>query len=122
MMFNPTEPSVKALPEDERILARFKRRPLTKSDVFRVFMGGYTPWIRIFKVIYKKQLWGKETRLMSRDYGFRLQRDEFISDMFDISLSHKIIAVDEPCNVYIEESDTTNIDDKMIEAIVGKVD
>ena len=123
MMFKPDNRSYPAEKLNINILNRAKRHPITNEDVQWLFGHGNASWIRIYKVIYKKQPWGQETRLISRDYSLPRQRDEFIGDMFDIAHYHRIVGLSEPYDLYVEETtEGTSIDAETIEAIVGKMD
>ena len=121
MMFKPDNRPYPADYLNLNVLNRAKRHPITDEDVRWIFAYGNAIWIRIYKVV--RDTFGK-VKLISRDYSLLSQKDEFICDMFDISLNHKIVAVAQPEDIFIEETDEndTNIDADMIEAIVGKID
>ena len=132
-MFKPTERPFPLCDLDERKLNRMLRmkRPITPTDAYFVF-SGCPVFVKVIKIIkdfkpseYEQMIAGnKRTRAIMRHYSLLRQRDEFICDMFDISLNHKIVAVVQPEDIFIEETgeNDTNIDAEMIEAIVGKID
>ena len=133
-MFEPTERPFPLCDFDEWKLngiMRKKKGPITPKDAYFVF-SGCPVFVKIIKVIrdFKPNEYGqmiagnKQTMAIARHYSLLRQREGFICDMFDISLNHKIVAVAQPGDIFLEETDgdTTNIDADMIEAIVGKID
>ena len=104
---------------------RWLQRSISSNDVFRQFHGN-PPWLTMVKVMPKMDATHEILYKTSRSYVPRKQKDEIILDMFDISLSHRIIGIKYPWEIYIMECDAkhpdTNIDGNMIEAIVGNVD
>ena len=120
MMFKPDNRPYPADYLDLGVLNQAKRHPITDSDVEWIFGYGNAIYIRIYKVV--RDTLGK-VNLISRDYSLLSQRDEFIGDMFDIALCHKIVGLSEPHNLYVEENaEGTSIGAETIEAIVGKID
>jgi len=131
-MFKPTERPFPLCDLDEWKLNKImrKKRPITPTDAYFVF-SGCPIFVKVIKVIknykpseYEQMIAGdKRTRAIMRHYSLLRQKDEFICDMFDISLNHKIVAVAEPNDIFIEETDENdmNIDVEMIEAIVGRI-
>ena len=132
MMFKPTDRPFPLCDLDVWKLNRIlrKKRPITPKDAYFVF-SGCPVFVKVIKIIrcFKPNDYGQmiagdnRTRAIMRHYSLLRQREEFICDMFDISLNHKIVAVAQPEDIFLEETDgdTTNIDANMIEAIVGKV-
>lgn len=132
MMFKPTDRPFPLCDLDVWKLDKImrKKRPITPTDAYFVF-SGCPVFVKVIKVIrgfkpneYERMISGdNRTRAIMRHYSLLRQRDEFICDMFDISLNHKIVAVAQPEDIFLEETDgnTTNIDADMIEAIVGKI-
>lgn len=91
---------------------------MTKINLSRI------NWRNVKSICMKKLFWSKwlgrnVLKLQMREYKFPYQVQEFISDMFDISLSHKIIACIPPGKLYVVESEQgdTNIDSNLIESI-----
>ena len=98
---------------------------VTSDDIRRDF-SGETNFVRMVKVTKKMGEKYAAYYKTERDYLPSAQRDEIIQDLFDISLTHRIVMVKYPWNIYLMECDAehpdTNIDLDMIEAIVGKGD
>ena len=98
---------------------------VTPEDVWRVFHGNPV-FVRLKKVTKRMNLLTEEYRVSTWDYAISSQREQFFMDMFDLSLSHRIVMVNHPWDIYLMECDAehpdTNIDLDMIEAIVGKGD
>ena len=94
------------------------RKWMTKINLSRI------NWSDVKSIHMKKLFWSKwlgrdVLKLEMREYKFPHQVQEFISDMFDISLNHKIIACIPPKKLYVVESERgdTNIDSKLIESM-----
>ncbi len=129
MMFKPDNKPFPISDQDEYRLRKMENNQYSigPADMFWVFHGGNTSFVRVVKIVGQRkcELSGDvRTHIMTRDYLLHSQREEFICDMFDISLSHKIVWVDNPNNIYIKNTndETTNITPEMIEAIVGRID
>ena len=128
-MFKPDNKPFPISDQDEYRLRKMENNQYSigPADMFWVFHGGNTTFVRVVKIVGQRkcELSGDvRTHIMTRVYLLHNQREEFICDMFDISLNHKIVAVAQPEDIFLEETDEndTNIDADMIEAIVGKMD
>lgn len=122
MMFNPKDHPYMADADDLHLLRDVKRHPVTQRDLRLVFKGN-SPFIRVLKVVRTKEPFGFDlVRIVTRDYSLYQQKDEFVGDLFDISHSHRIVGVNHPWNLYIEETeDGMLIDADAIDAIVGRI-
>ena len=122
MMFNPKDHPYMADADDLHLLRDAKRHPVTERDLRFVFKGN-SPYIRVLKVVRTKEPFGLDlVRIVTRDYSLYQQKDEFVGDLFDISHSHRIVGVNHPWNLYIEETeDGMLIDAGAIDAIVGRI-
>lgn len=104
---------------------RWLQRSISSNDIWSQFHGN-PPWLTMIKVTDKGDATHEIFHQTLRSYNPIKQKDEIIMDMFDISLSHRIIGTKYPWEIYIMECDAkhpdTNIDIDMIEAIVGKID
>lgn len=122
MMFKPDNNPFMADADDLRLLKRVKRHPVTERDLRLIFKGN-SPFIRVLKVVKEKGLAGCIlVKIVTRDYSLYKQKDEFVGDLFDISHTHRIVGVNHPWNLYIEETeDGMLIDADAIDAIVGRI-
>ena len=122
MMFNPKDHPYRADEHDLNVLKRCKRRPVTANHLKFIFMGN-SAYIRMMKVIRERDLCGEVVvKILTRDYSLYNQKDEFVGDLFDISHPHKIVGIENPWNLYVEETeDGTLIDADAISAIVGRI-
>lgn len=133
MMFKPDNRMYPAGHDNLHCLRLGERRPISIKDI-RCIFGGNAPFVRVYKVAREKDVAGNEVvKVVSRDYhinsfsakagGTVNQIDEFIGDIFDISLTHRIVGLGQPWNLYVEETEDHGliIDFDAIEAIVGRV-
>ena len=122
MMFNPKDHPYRADEHDLHVLKGCKRRPVTANQLKLIFMGN-SAYIRMMKVIRERGLCGEVVvKILTRDYSLYQQKDEFVGDLFDISHNHKIVGVNNPWNLYVEETeDGMLIDANAIDAIVGRI-
>lgn len=122
-MFKPDNNPYMADADDLHLLKRTKKHPVTERDL-RFIFNGNSPYIRVLKVVRTKEPFGlfDLIKIVTRDYSLYKQKDEFVGDLFDISHSHKIVAVTNPWNLYVEETeDGMLIDADVIDAIVGRI-
>ena len=125
MMFRPGDRCWKMDYNEAWTVKRWLQRSISSNDIWRQFHGN-PPWLTMVKVTTSGDATHEIFHQTLRSYNPRKQKDEIIMDMFDISLSHRIIGTKYPWEIYIMECDAehpdTNIDLDVIEAIVGKVD
>lgn len=121
-MFQPDNNPYMADAADLHLLRGTKRHPVTERDLRLVFNGN-SPFIRVLKVVRTKEPFGFDlVKIVTRDYSLYQQKDEFVGDLFDISHNHRIVGVNNPWNLYIEETeDGMLIDADAIDAIVGRI-
>lgn len=99
---------------------------VTPDDIRRDILSasGAANFVKMVKVTKKMGARDATYYKTERDYLPSAQRDEMVQDLFDISLTHRIVMVKYPWDIYLMECDAehpdTNIDLDMIEAIVGK--
>lgn len=129
MMFNPDKREWLMDSSEEWSLKHWLRTgDVTSDDIRRDIMASFggANFVRMVKVTKKVNARFEAYYKTERDYLPSAQRDEMVQDLFDISLTHRIVMVKYPWDIYLMECDAehpdTNIDLDMIEAIVGKGD
>ena len=124
MMFRPEDRCWIMYRDEAWAIRRWLQKSISANDILRQFHGN-PRWLTMVKVTTRMDDPYEVFYRTARSYDPKRQKDELIMDMFDISLSHRVVGMKYPWEIYIMECDAehpdTNIDLDMIEAIVGKV-